>query len=653
MSNNFNSGNNQSLNVGRVPGNDSSKKNNKNNKFIVAGALVVAVIIFVFVFDIPALFSGKRTIMIYMIGSDLESGYGAASADIEEIKSSGVNFDDVNILIYTGGSKKWYNDDIPSDKNAIFKVTESGLVKLEEYDKANMTDPSTLASFLNYGYNNYKSSKYSLILWDHGGGPVYGYGKDENYLGLLSLSELRQAFEASPFKNKKLELFGFDACLMSSIEVASVVSDYADYMVSSQETEPAWGWDYGFLSKVSKKTSTVDFGKAIVDYYANFYGRTSLKGITLSLLDLSRVNYVENEINNLFKDVDDNLSIDYSSVSRTRNSAKAFGKVSADSTYDLVDLYDLIDKMPSKYASLSDSVKEAIDSFVVYQTTDLVNTYGVSIYFPYEGKTNITSFISTYRTFNFADEYTEFIANFSSKLTGNRLNNWRLNDNVPTVTTDDTVSVEVPSDVASNYSSASYIIFEKTNDNYYVPRFKGSDVSVSGNTFSTTITKKGLVAYDSEETIYLTAVESEKGKNYVKYLIPVTLQNWGERISDNFEVAAAYIEFVVNDENPKGYISSVIPIISEEESLAPKLNYELKDWKLVQLWNFSYKIFDDNLNYTSDWESSGTMTGVEFKTEDGFELEFRDLEPGKEYYVLFNIKDSQGNQYTTNVVRVN
>ena len=123
---------NQSLNIGIVPNvNNNGTNNRKFNKFGIIAACVVAVIIFVFVFDVPALLSGKRTIMIYMIGSDLESQYAAASSDIDEIKSSGINFDDVNVLIYTGGAKKWINSEIPNDKNTIFKMTNSGLVKLE------------------------------------------------------------------------------------------------------------------------------------------------------------------------------------------------------------------------------------------------------------------------------------------------------------------------------------------------------------------------------------------------------------------------------------------------------------------------------------------------------------------------------------------
>ena len=646
---------NQSLNIGVAPSVNNNRTGNKKfNKLGIIAACVVAVIILVFVFDVPTLLSGKRTIMIYMIGSDLESQYAAASSDIEEIKSSGIDFDDVNILIYTGGAKKWINGEIPDDKNAIFRVTSSGLVKLEEYEKSSMTDPNNLTNFLNYGHDKFKASKYSLILWDHGGGPIYGYGVDENYVGSLTLAKLKQGLSNSKFNGKKLEMIGFDACLMSSVEVADVLSDYANYMLASQEVEPGFGWDYSFLSNVTSKTSTVDMGMSIVDYYGNFYKKSSgVKGITLSLLDLSKVNDVESKLNDLFKDVDDNLTIDYSTVSRTRNSAKSFGKVSVNTSYDLVDLYDLVDKMPSKYSAKIDSLQSVLDEFVVHQTTDLKSTYGVSIYFPYENKQYINEMITLYKGFDFAKEYTNFITNFSSRLTGNKMSNWRLSDNVPVVEKNDVVSVTVPSDVTENYSSASYVIFEKVDNNYYIPRFKGTDVSVSGNTFSTTVSKKGLVAFDTDGSAYLTVRESEKGKDYVKYLIPAILEGWGENTNDNYIMKSVYIEFVVDKDHPKGYISSVVPIISDDNLVAPKISYELKDFKKVQLWSFSYKIFDDAGNYTMDWEGSSSMNGVQFNIADGFELEFRDLDSSKEYYVLFHISDSQGNRYTTNAVKIN
>lgn len=651
MNSNYNSGMNINYNNSNKKG-----KGTINFKILVPAMIICLVVIMYFATNGFAFLSGKRTIMIYMIGSDLESKYAAASLDIHEIGNSGADFDKVNVLIYTGGSQKWQNENVPDDKNAIFKVNKDGSLKrLEIFEKVSMTESSTLASFLEYGYKNYKASKYSLILWDHGGGPIYGYGIDQNFIGSLTIPKLKQAFENSPFKNKKLEMIGFDACLMSSMEIASLLSNYANYMVASQEVEPGYGWDYGFLGDLKNSTSTVDFGMSIVNHFENFYSKSyKTKGITLSLLDLSKVSAVEDAIDDLFKDVDSNLTIDYSNVSRTRNQAKSFGRVSANSLYDLVDLYDLINKLPSNYSEKATKVKDVLNTFIVYQKTDLADTYGISIYFPFENKNNIASLLSLYRQFDFASEYTDFITNFSSTLTGNRMNNWKLSGNVPAIS-DDTISVTVPDEVVKNYSSASYVIFEKISDKYYMPRFKGTDISISNNVFSTTIEKKGIVAYDSDETVYLTAFESEKGKDYVKYLIPAILQNWGSKMSENFTNEAVYVEFVIDSDNPKGVIIGAIPIVDEkdEDLVAPKLSFELKDWKMVQFWNMSYKIFDDNGNYTTEWESSGTMSGVEFKIADGFELEFRDLDPSKEYYALFHIYDSQGNRYTTNMVRVN
>lgn len=639
-------------------GNQNSVNNKINNKKplnykVMAGSFVLVIVLLFFIFGGFSLFSNKRTIMIYMIGSNLESEYASASTDIQEMLASDVNFDDVNVLIYTGGSKKWFNDNIPNDKNVIFKLTDTGLEKLMEYDKTSMTNPDTLANFLNYGYKNFKASKYSLILWDHGGGPIYGYGQDENYIGSLTLAKLSQAFENSSFRNKKLEMIGFDACLMSSVEVANSVSKYAKYMVASQEVEPGYGWDYKFLGEVNRHVDTEDLGLSIINYYNDYYKNMMAKGITLSLLDLSKIKDVENRLNELFMDVDQNLTIDFSSVSRTRNSAKSFGRISTTAIYDLVDLEDLINKLPSKYASKVEALSTALNDFVVFQTTDLDNTYGVSIYFPYENKENVSTLIYQYREFGFAYEYTNFITNFSSKLTGTRVSNWNLTDNVPVIDSSNTISVEVPSDVSKNYSSANYVIFEKIDDNYYMPRFKGSDISVSGNTFSTTVEKKGLVASDDTDTVYLTVLESEKGKDYVKYLIPATLQKWGSRMSDNFEMEAVYVEFVVDNLHPNGVISGAVPILDDDYTVAPKISYDLNDWKLVQLWNTSYKIFDNFGNYTTDWENSGVLDGIEFMLDDNFTLEFRNLDPIKEYYALFHITDSQGNRYTTNMVRVN
>ena len=179
----------------------------------------------------------KLTLMIYMIGSDLESKSGAASDDLDEIRASGVDLDAVNVIVCAGGCEKWQSDAASADKNTVLKLTENGFEQIESWDAASMGDSATLTKFLDYGVENAPAESYALILWDHGNGPVMGYGKDVLFSNdALTLLEMRKALENSPFgPDRKLDWVGFDACLMASAELACVWSDYTDFLIASQE----------------------------------------------------------------------------------------------------------------------------------------------------------------------------------------------------------------------------------------------------------------------------------------------------------------------------------------------------------------------------------------------------------------------------------
>ena len=50
------------------------------------------------------------TLMVYMVGSNLESTYGSATDDLIEMINSGVDTSRINVLIYTGGARYWNNN---------------------------------------------------------------------------------------------------------------------------------------------------------------------------------------------------------------------------------------------------------------------------------------------------------------------------------------------------------------------------------------------------------------------------------------------------------------------------------------------------------------------------------------------------------------
>ena len=75
-----------------------------------------------------------RTIMVYMVGSNLESECKAATGDMDFVNPSTIDLNTTNILIYTGGTKWWHNQ-VRNDENAIYKLTENGFEKIETYWK--------------------------------------------------------------------------------------------------------------------------------------------------------------------------------------------------------------------------------------------------------------------------------------------------------------------------------------------------------------------------------------------------------------------------------------------------------------------------------------------------------------------------------------
>ncbi len=601
---------------------------------------------------------GKRTVMIYMIGSDLETKYYAATTDIKEMINSNIDYNDVNILIYTGGTKKWHTDNIPNNKHALFELNSNGLKLIEEYDvSSNMLDPDNLSYLLKYGYDNYKTEFYDLILWDHGAGPIYGYGYDEyNVLDSMSLEEVRTALENSPFNGaNKLELVGFDACLMSSVEVASILSDYANYMVASQEVEPGAGWDYSFLSKTNKDMNSVDFGKSIIDTYQSYYEkRKYIKGISLSLLKLNKIENVEKSLNNLFSSMDENLVIEFSNVSRSRSSSKSFGRISnEDYYYDLVDLSDLISKLPEKYYYDVSILSASLEDLVIYQKTDLEHTNGVSIYFPYENKKQITAVMDVYKDLNFATSYYNYIGNFASKLTGKKISNWDLSKSKIESPGESEISISLPIDVIENFSSANYIIFEKTADELFIPIFTGSDIKIEGNKLSTTVSRKAILAEDDEgNKLYLTALESEKGNDYVKYHIPALISRFNED-TFNIEVLAVFLGFVVDNEHPNGYIATVTPAVVNQNYTYSNYEIDINEWDSLSLVSYKYDILNDEGKYTKNWEASKEIIGLDISIGDDYKIYLTDLDISRNYYSLFEVKDSQGNIYSSNIVEVN
>ncbi len=355
------------------------------------------------------------TIMVYVCGTDLESKNGMASADMEEMRAASSEFgDNFNVIVYTGGCNGWKNG-VSSSVNQIYQIKNGKIACLSDNEgRGAMTKPETLSSFIRYCAKEFPANRNELILWDHGGGSVSGYGYDEKNKssGSMSLAGIDTALKDG---GVKFDFVGFDACLMATAENALMLNEHADYLIASEETEPGIGWYYTrWLKEFAQDTSkpTIEVGKAITDDFVSECARKCRgQKTTLSVIDLAEFsNTVPQHLVNFSKSVSSMISDnDYKQVSNARYNTREFAQ---SSQIDQVDLVHLAQNMNNSEGT---QLAEALKGAVKYNLTssNMTNAYGVSIYFPYKRASYVDKACDTYELIGMDSEYAECIKQFA------------------------------------------------------------------------------------------------------------------------------------------------------------------------------------------------------------------------------------------------
>ena len=180
---------------------------------------------------------------------------------------------------------------------------------IAELGEANMGDPQTLADFIVWGAANYPANRYALIIWDHGAG-WQGISFDEetaavsvsDYLSLPDLDgALAQALAQSSLD--KLDVIGFDACLMAQLDVFQTIAPYSDYAVASEALTPGQGWQYATLLNRLAANPDMDgagLSRQMAEDYAAFYTRAEPDDfVTMSAVDLAQIGAVTTAVQRL------------------------------------------------------------------------------------------------------------------------------------------------------------------------------------------------------------------------------------------------------------------------------------------------------------------------------------------------------------------
>ena len=285
----------------------------------------------------------KRTIIIYMAAdNDLRP---FAARNIQQMANIGSN-DNITIVVHLDiritGNKKITRRYL-IEKDQVLHIDPYNPLT-QQMDSGN---PATLISLCEWAIKDYPADEYDLILWNHGTGilePPHGkiinpmdlfvfnpathrldldrsigfmeaIGSLEpkqrgvcwddttgNYLSNRKLEAALQTICQKCLNGKKFGIIGFDACLMSMVEVCSYMQQYAHIMVGSEEVELGMGWKYDevLLPFVKQALDTTTFAAHIVNAYDRTY-QTITNDYTLSAINLDSIELLEKNIDSIAK----------------------------------------------------------------------------------------------------------------------------------------------------------------------------------------------------------------------------------------------------------------------------------------------------------------------------------------------------------------
>ena len=256
------------------------------------------------------------TIMIYADGDNNLERY--LIDDINEMKRGYIDYQGYKVIVLAdrvyGESRdsSAFGEDFTDTR--LYKINSGRVTRLNggaEFPEistssnyeANMGDASTLKKFIRFCKVNYPAQKYALILWNHGGGtrgeesspPEMTNkavcwddtnGKDALYIGEIS-SVLTSA--------ESVDLLGFDACLMGSVEVAYQFRPgnggfNAQVMVASPSNVWAYGWKYdNIFQRLRSGGGESGESDTIVGAKLGFSSEKYYDPLTMSAVDLAGV----------------------------------------------------------------------------------------------------------------------------------------------------------------------------------------------------------------------------------------------------------------------------------------------------------------------------------------------------------------------------
>lgn len=247
---------------------------------------------------------GRWTILLHMSADNNLAPFGPE--DLDELSAGLPEDGSIQALVLFDGDRHGDSAVLRLRPNQVPELVE-GTGLIPDSGEIDSGSAAVAEAFVRWGAKAAPADHTMLVYWNHGSGiwarqhapKALGrsWGNDDeqkSHMVTADLSRLSGAFKA--VAGKPLAILGFDACLMAHAEHAHQLIGGANYLVASQELEPAKGWDYyGWMQAVTKlpvaQRTPGAVGAALVDTYVASYepGGSQHQGkpeATLSCVDV-------------------------------------------------------------------------------------------------------------------------------------------------------------------------------------------------------------------------------------------------------------------------------------------------------------------------------------------------------------------------------
>ncbi|WP_224369505.1 clostripain-related cysteine peptidase [Hyalangium versicolor] len=323
------------------------------------------------------------TVLVYMnADNDLDA---SALADINEMEAA--NLGNLNVIVQVDREGQGEKGQLLSSAWAGTKrlkikqdnnLSQIGSTELDDLGEMDMGDYVNLAEFASWGIMNFPAKKYALIVWSHGNGfkaepnslplKVSIDGTSHTHIDLRNLEDALVMIQEDT--QKRIELLGFDACLMQMTEVGYQLKNHYTLLVGSEDLESNDGWAYDqLLTRLSAlppaDQTPLAFADIIVQTTLDYYRRKGVAA-TLSVAEAKAVMTLSQKVQAFVKAVNFRRKQQLDALQKSYSEAQRFRNAGA----DYVDLFDYFKTLRDKLTPKNDKDKEmkaAIDAILELQ----------------------------------------------------------------------------------------------------------------------------------------------------------------------------------------------------------------------------------------------------------------------------------------------